>query len=156
MGSPYRSWRQSPGTRTAVVSMHPLATTPRRRPSRTSLAPDQGPPISSPAKGGTGKTTVAAALALRLATGGLQVLLVEVEGRRASRSCSMYRRCRIRIKIATADGGGHVMALAIDIEAAFMEYLDMFYNLGIAGRAMRRVNAINSRRRSHPDSVTCC
>ncbi len=46
------------------------------------------------------------------------------------------------LKIATADGGGHVNALAIDIEAAFLEYLDMFYNLGIAGRAMRRIGAI--------------
>lgn len=30
----------------------------------------------------------------------------------------------------------------MDIEAAFLEYLDMFYNLGIAGRAMRRVGTI--------------
>jgi anion-transporting ArsA/GET3 family ATPase len=46
------------------------------------------------------------------------------------------------VKIATADGGGQVNALAIDIEAAFLEYLDMFYNLGLAGRAMRRIGAI--------------
>ncbi len=32
-------------------------------------------------KGGTGKTTVAAALAIALATGGKRVLLAEVEGR---------------------------------------------------------------------------
>ena len=46
------------------------------------------------------------------------------------------------MKVATADGGGHVNALAIDLEAAFLEYLEMFYNLGLAGRAMRRVGAI--------------
>jgi anion-transporting ArsA/GET3 family ATPase len=46
------------------------------------------------------------------------------------------------LKIATAEHGGQVNALAIDIEAAFLEYLDMFYNLGIAGRAMRRIGAI--------------
>jgi anion-transporting ArsA/GET3 family ATPase len=46
------------------------------------------------------------------------------------------------VKVATADGGGHVNALAIEIEAAFLEYLEMFYNLGIAGRAMRRIGAV--------------
>ncbi|MFN8034195.1 MAG: ArsA-related P-loop ATPase [Mycobacterium sp.] len=94
-------------------------------------------------KGGTGKTTVAAALALRLATGGRKVLLVEVEGRQGiAQLFDVPPLPYQELKIATADGGGHVMALAIDIEAAFMEYLDMFYNLGIAGRAMRRVGAI--------------
>jgi anion-transporting ArsA/GET3 family ATPase len=46
------------------------------------------------------------------------------------------------VKVATAEGGGHVNALAIEIEAAFLEYLEMFYNLGIAGRAMRRIGAV--------------
>jgi len=32
--------------------------------------------------------------------------------------------------------------LAIDTEAAFLEYLDIFYNLGLAGRAMRRIGAV--------------
>ena len=32
--------------------------------------------------------------------------------------------------------------MAIDLEAAFLEYLDMFYNLGMAGRAMKRVGAV--------------
>ena len=94
-------------------------------------------------KGGTGKTTVAAALALRLAAGGRKVLLVEVEGRQGIAQLFDVPPLPYReLKIATADGGGQVVALAIDIEAAFMEYLDMFYNLGIAGRAMRRVGAI--------------
>ena len=47
-------------------------------------------------KGGTGKTTVAAALALALAADGGHVLLVETEAGRASRSCSTPRRCPTR------------------------------------------------------------
>ncbi len=94
-------------------------------------------------KGGTGKTTVAAALALTLAAGGRKVLLVEVEGRQGiAQLFDVPPLPYEESKIATADGGGHVNALAIDIEAAFLEYLDMFYNLGLAGRAMRRIGAI--------------
>ena len=94
-------------------------------------------------KGGTGKTTVAAALALTLAAGGRKVLLVEVEGRQGiAQLFDVPPLPYEELKIATADGGGHVNALAIDIEAAFLEYLEMFYNLGIAGRAMRRIGAI--------------
>ena len=94
-------------------------------------------------KGGTGKSTVAAALALTLAAGGRKVLLVEVEGRQGIAQLFDVPPLPYKEqKIATADGGGVVNALAIDIEAAFLEYLDMFYNLGIAGRAMRRIGAI--------------
>ena len=94
-------------------------------------------------KGGTGKTTVAAALALTLAAGRRKVLLVEVEGRQGiAQLFDVPPLPYEEVKVATAEGGGHVNALAIDIEAAFLEYLEMFYNLGIAGRAMRRVGAI--------------
>jgi len=94
-------------------------------------------------KGGTGKSTVAAALALALAAGGRKVLLVEVEGRQGiAQLFDVPPLPYAEVKIATADGGGQVNALAIDTEAAFLEYLDMFYNLGIAGRAMRRIGAI--------------
>ena len=94
-------------------------------------------------KGGTGKSTIAASLALALAAGGRKVLLVEVEGRQGiAQLFDVPPLPYEEVKIATAEGGGQVNALAIDTEAAFLEYLDMFYNLGIAGRAMRRIGAI--------------
>lgn len=94
-------------------------------------------------KGGTGKSTIAAALALALAAGGRRVLLVEVEERQGiAQLFDVPPLPYQEVKVATADGGGQVNALAIDIEAAFLEYLDMFYSLGLAGRAMRRIGAI--------------
>lgn len=94
-------------------------------------------------KGGTGKSTIAASLALALAAGGRKVLLVEVEGRQGiAQLFDVPPLPYEEVKIATAEGGGTVNALAIDTEAAFLEYLDMFYNLGLAGRAMRRIGAV--------------
>ena len=94
-------------------------------------------------KGGTGKSTVAATLALALARGGRKVLLVEVEERQAiAQLFDLPPLPYVETKIAVADGGGTVHALAVDVEAAFLEYLDMFYNLGFAGKAMRRVGAV--------------
>src|SRR5207302_9105942 len=83
-------------------------------------------------KGGTGKSTIAAALALTLAAGGRKVLLVEVEGRQGIAQLFDVPPLPYKeLKIATAERGGQVNALAIELEAAFLEYLDMFYNLGI-------------------------
>jgi len=94
-------------------------------------------------KGGTGKSTIAAALALTLAAGGRRVLLIEVEGRQGIAQLFDVPPLPYKeLKIATAERGGQVNALAIDIEAAFLEYLDMFYNLGLAGRAMGRIGAV--------------
>lgn len=94
-------------------------------------------------KGGTGKSTVAAALALALARNGRKVLLVEVEGRQGiAQLFDVPPLPHSEERIAVTEGGGEVRALAIDVETALLEYLEMFYNLGFAGRAMRRVGAI--------------
>lgn len=95
-------------------------------------------------KGGTGKTTVAAALALALAADGGRILLVEVEGRQGIAPLFglgplPYQERRV----ATTPGGGEVRALAVDPEEALLEYLDMFYKLGVAGRALRKIGAVD-------------
>lgn len=95
-------------------------------------------------KGGTGKTTAAAALALALAEGGGRVLLVEVEGRQGI--AQLFDTAPLPYEersIAIAPGGGEVFALAIDPEQALLEYLDMFYKLGRAGKALKRFGAID-------------
>jgi anion-transporting ArsA/GET3 family ATPase len=95
-------------------------------------------------KGGTGKTTVAAALALALASGGRRVLLAEVEGRQ---SIAQLFDCPPlpydERKVAVAPRGGDVYALAVDAEDALIEYLEMFYNLKRAGRALKKFGAVD-------------
>lgn len=95
-------------------------------------------------KGGTGKTTVAAALALALATGGRKVLVVEVEGRQGlAQIFDVPPLPYAERRVAVAPGGGEVFALAIDPEEALVEYLEMFYNLRRAGTALRKMGAID-------------
>src|SRR4051794_14226753 len=102
-------------------------------------------------KGGTGKTTVAASLAVALAAGGRQVLLTEVEGRQGI--AQLFDTPPLPYeerKVAVARGGGEVYALAIDPEAALLEYLAMFYNLKRAGSALKRFGAIDFARTIAP------
>jgi anion-transporting ArsA/GET3 family ATPase len=96
-------------------------------------------------KGGTGKTTIAGALACALATSGRRVLVCEVEGRQGISELfdvppltgAEERR------ISRTPAGGAVYGLAIDAEDALMEYLDTFYHLGLAGKALDRFGAVD-------------
>jgi anion-transporting ArsA/GET3 family ATPase len=95
-------------------------------------------------KGGTGKTTVAAALAMALAVEGTNVLLMEVEGRQGlAQLFDVPPLPYQERKIAVAPAGGDVYALAVDAEAALLEYLDMYYHLGRAGKALDRFGVVD-------------
>ncbi|MBO1414528.1 ArsA-related P-loop ATPase [Streptomyces sp. FH025] len=106
-------------------------------------------------KGGTGKTTLAAALALALAADGGRVLLIEVEGRQGIAelfgiAALPYEERRIasvsrtQLGLPAGEGGaGEVLALAIDTEQALLEYLEMFYKLGRAGKALQKVGFVD-------------
>jgi anion-transporting ArsA/GET3 family ATPase len=96
-------------------------------------------------KGGTGKTTIAGGLACALATSGRRVLICEVEGRQGIAELfdvppltgAEERR------ISRTPAGGTVYGLAIDAEDALMEYLDTFYHLSLAGKALDRFGAVD-------------
>jgi len=96
-------------------------------------------------KGGTGKSTVAASLALALASTGKTVLLCEVEGRQGIAQLFDVAPLPYEERLiarGTERGHGDVYALAIDPESALMEYLAMYYRLGRAGKALDRFGVI--------------
>lgn len=95
-------------------------------------------------KGGTGKTTVAAALAVALAVRGQRVLLAEVEDRQGiSQALDVAPLASTERRVLSTAGGGEVVGLAVDAKAALLEYLQIFYRLGRAGGALERLGAID-------------
>src|SRR3954452_3906040 len=95
-------------------------------------------------KGGTGKTTVAAGLAVALADRGQRVLLVEVEGRQGiSQTFDVTPLAQTEARISHAENGGEVFGLAVEAKAALLEYLQMFYKLGRAGGLLEKFGAVD-------------
>jgi len=95
-------------------------------------------------KGGTGKTTAAAALALALAEGGRRVLLIEVESRQAiAQLFDMPPMPYREERLTTVGNGGQLFGLAIDPEQAMVEYLEMFYGLKRAGKGLTKLGAVD-------------
>ncbi|MGE9807277.1 MULTISPECIES: ArsA-related P-loop ATPase [unclassified Janibacter] len=95
-------------------------------------------------KGGTGKTTVAGALALALARQGKRVLLAEVEGRQGiSQTFDVPPLGDLETSILTDSSGGEIVGLSVDAKTALLEYLQKFYKLGRAGSVLEKVGAID-------------
>ena len=95
-------------------------------------------------KGGTGKTTVAAALAIALADRGQRVLLVEVEGRQGiSQTFDVTPLAQTEARISHAENGGEVFGLSVEAKAALLEYLQMYYKLGRAGGLLEKFGAVD-------------
>ena len=93
-------------------------------------------------KGGTGKTTVAAAIAVALSRGGHRVLLAEVEGRQGL--ASLFGKAPLphgETHVTTTEGGGSVSVMPVDPALALIEYLDLFYHLGRAGKILDKMGA---------------
>jgi len=114
-----------------------------RRPLSTSL-PQQTLHVVS-GKGGTGKTTISVALACALATAGRRVLVCEVEGRHGI--TDLFGRPPLdraeEPRLSRTPSGGAVHGLAIDAEDALLEYLESFYHLGFAAKALDRFGAMD-------------
>ena len=112
------------------------------------MSPDLGPAHNLhivSGKGGTGKTTIAAALGCALATDGRRVLVCEVEGRQGIAEVFQTEPLTgaTERRLLRTPAGGEVFGLSIDAEDALLEYLDTFYHLGLAGRALDRFGVVD-------------
>lgn len=95
-------------------------------------------------KGGSGKTTVATALAMALARDGRTVLLVEVEERQGlAQTLDTPPLGPVERRVADGPGGAALWALSVEARASLLEYLQQFYRLGRAGSVLEKVGAID-------------
>ena len=114
-----------------------------RRPATTRLPKETLHIVSG--KGGTGKTTIAVGLACALAGAGRRVLVCEVEGRHGI--TDLFGRPPLdgseEPRLTLTPSGGAVHGLAIDAEDALLEYLESFYHLGFAAKALDKFGAVD-------------
>jgi anion-transporting ArsA/GET3 family ATPase len=114
-----------------------------RRPATTRLPKETLHIVSG--KGGTGKTTIAVGLACALACAGRRVLVCEVEGRHGI--TDLFGRPPLdgseEPRLTLTPSGGAVHGLAIDAEDALLEYLESFYHLGLAAKALDKFGAVD-------------
>jgi len=95
-------------------------------------------------KGGTGKTTVASALALAMARRGRRVLLAEVEGRQGiSQTFDIAPLGHRETRILHDRTGGELWGLSVDAKESLREYLQKFYKVGRAMTVLDRFGAVD-------------
>ncbi len=95
-------------------------------------------------KGGTGKTTVAAALGVALAAQGKRVLLAEVEERQGiSSTFDIAPLSTSETLILNDPSGGSLYGMSVEPKAALLEYLHKFYKLGRAGSLLEKIGAVD-------------
>lgn len=95
-------------------------------------------------KGGTGKTTVATALASAMAQAGHHVLLAEVEQRAGlEHLLDGDTLTATETVLREFAGGGRLSAVAADPRSALQEYLERYYKLGLAGKLVDRAGAVD-------------
>jgi anion-transporting ArsA/GET3 family ATPase len=95
-------------------------------------------------KGGTGKTTVAAAMALALTRQGKHVLLVEVEGRQGiSQTFDVPPLGHTETRIVHDRSGGQLWAISVDAKASLREYLQEVDKVGQAMTVLDRFGAVD-------------